>query len=71
MTWSFAASSAQMLPSSDEVRAARALDRLDDLGIGGVDELADLAADRLLPLGQRVDVGVDTRVGGVGHDAPP
>lgn len=32
-----------------------------------VDEIGDLAADGLLPIGQDVDVGVNTRVGGVGH----
>jgi len=40
-------------------------DRLLDLQIGGVDELADLVADGLLPVGQRVDVLVDAR----GHTA--
>src|SRR5207248_11159830 len=33
----------------------------------GVDQVADLVADGLLPSGQAVDVGVDTRIPGVGH----
>jgi hypothetical protein len=53
-----------------EVRAVAELDRLGDLGVGGVDQLADLAADGLLPVGQGVDVGVDAWVGGVGHGRP-
>ena len=32
-----------------------------------VDEIANLAADGLLPIGQGIDVGVSTRVGSVGH----
>jgi len=39
---------------------------LRDAWIGGVAELADLATDRLLPIGQAIDVGVYARVG-AGH----
>ena len=52
----------------DEVRLPGSLDGLGDLGIGGVDQVADLAADGLLPVRQGIDVGVDARVRGVGHD---
>ncbi len=50
-----------------EVRLPRALDRLDNVRVGEVDQLADRATDGLLPLGQRVDVGVDPWVRDVGH----
>jgi len=50
-----------------EVRAVGALDCLGDLGVGGVDQIPDLAADGLLPVGQGIDVGVHARVGGVRH----
>jgi hypothetical protein len=49
-----------------EVRELRALDRLLDRWIGSVHQRADLAADGLLPLGQRIDVGVNAWVGGGG-----
>ncbi len=52
----------------DEVRTVRALDGFGHLGVGGVDQFAGLAADGLLPTGQRSDVGVNARVGGVCHD---
>src|SRR5215211_8392280 len=51
----------------DEVGLAGPLDGLGHLRVGGMDQLADLAADGLLPVGQGVDVGVDARVGGPGH----
>src|SRR4029453_19577327 len=51
----------------DEIGLPGALVGLDHLWVGGVDQVADLAADRLLPVGQRVDVRVDTRVGRVAH----
>src|SRR4029453_19429232 len=51
----------------DEIGLPGALDGLDHLWVGGVDQVADLAADRLLPVGQRVDVRVDTRGGRVAH----
>jgi hypothetical protein len=35
--------------------------------VGCVDEIANLAADGSLPIGQGIDVGVSTRVGSVGH----
>jgi hypothetical protein len=41
-----------------EVRLAGALDRLGHLRVGGVDQVADLLADGLLPVGQGADVGV-------------
>ena len=37
-------------------------DRLLELRVGGVDEVADLMADGLLPAGQRIDVLVDARI---------
>src|SRR6266700_1101732 len=43
------------------------LDRLGDLGIGGMNEFPDLPADFLLPSWKCVDIGVDARVIGVGH----
>ena len=46
----------------DEVRLDRALDRLLDLGVGGVDEVADLAGRSPAASRQRVDVGVDARI---------
>src|SRR3954451_19854082 len=55
------------VPVEEEVRPNRPLDRLDDLLVGGVNDLTDLAADLLLPLRERVDVGVDPRVPGVAH----
>ena len=44
-----------------------ALDGFGDLWIGGVDRIADLSADGLLPYGQGIDVDINARVGGVGH----
>ena len=55
-----------MLPSY-EVRTVGAFDRFGNLVVGRVDEIANLAADGLLPIGQGIDVGVNTRVGSVGH----
>ena len=46
----------------DEVGLDRPLDRLLDIGVGRVHEVADLAADVALPVGQRVEVGVDPGV---------
>jgi hypothetical protein len=46
-----------------EVWLARALDCFNDLGIGGVNQLANLAADLLLPGGQGSDIGVYAWVG--------
>src|SRR5207302_9085547 len=51
----------------DEVRLPGALDGLGDLGVGGVDQVADLATDGRLPLGQGVDVRVDAGILGVAH----
>src|SRR5215207_4024154 len=53
-----------------EVRTVGALDGLANLGVGGVNQIADLAADGLLPIGQGIDVGVNARVGGVCHGGP-
>jgi hypothetical protein len=50
-----------------EVRLDASLDRLDHLGIGFVRDLAHFAADDPLPLRQRVDVGVHSWIGLVGH----
>ena len=61
MTWSFAANSAQMLPSY-EVRTVGAFDRFGNLVVGRVDEIANLAADGLLPIGQGIDGGVNARI---------
>lgn len=47
-----------------EVRAGGSLDCLADLRVGGVDQIANLMADGLLPLGQGIDVGVDAWVQG-------
>lgn len=51
-----------------EVRTAGVLDRLGHFWVGGVDQIAHLAADRLLPIGQGLDVGVNTWIGGVRDD---
>ena len=45
-----------------EVGLHAPLDSLDNLGIGGVDKVANLLTDLLLPLGQRLDVGVHPRI---------
>jgi hypothetical protein len=48
----------------NEVRAVGALDGLGDLWVGGVEQIADLAADGLLPVGQGIDVGINAGVSG-------
>ena len=48
-----------------EVRPVRALDGFIHVPVGGVDQLAHLAADGLLPSGQGVDVGINAWVLGV------
>ena len=53
----------------DEVRLNGPLDCLGDLGVGLVEEVTNLVADRLLPLGQRVDVVVDPGIPGGCHRA--
>lgn len=53
-----------------EVRLVGALDGLGDLRVGGVDQVAHVAADGLLPARQGVDVSVNARVGGLGHVFP-
>ena len=50
-----------------EVRAVGALDGLGHLSVGAMDQIADLPADGLLPIGQGIDVGVNARVGRVCH----
>jgi hypothetical protein len=52
----------------NEVWTAGALDGLGDLWIGGVDQIADFTADGPLPFGQGIDVDINARVGGVGHE---
>src|ERR1700730_3798633 len=54
-----------------EVRPVGALDGFGYLRVRGVDQVADLAADGLLPIGQGVDVGIHARVGTVRHGEPP
>ena len=53
-----------------EVRLDRALDGLLDLGIGGVDQRANLETDLLLPIRQIVDVDVDAWIRGVRQGRP-
>jgi len=33
----------------------------------GVDQIADLATDGLLPVGQGIDIGINARVNGIDH----
>src|SRR4051794_4698955 len=47
---------------ADEIRLARALDRLNKFRIRGVSKVSDLPANGLLPRGQGFDVHVDPRV---------
>jgi hypothetical protein len=51
------------IPLQYEVRLPGALDGFGDLGVRLVDQVADLATDRLLPIGQGGDVVVDSRIG--------
>ena len=53
-----------------EVRLTGALDGLGYLRVSGVDQVAYLAADGLLPVGESVNVGINARVGGVSHGGP-
>jgi hypothetical protein len=48
-----------------EIRTVGALDGFAYVWIGGVDQLANLAADSLLPEGEGIDIGVNPWVGGV------
>jgi hypothetical protein len=50
-----------------EVRLHRALDRLCDVGVGSVDQVAQLMADVLLSVRQPGNVVVDAGVSCVGH----
>jgi hypothetical protein len=45
----------------DEPGLHRAFDRLGHLGVGGVDQVAQLLADLLLPLRESGDVVIDAR----------
>jgi hypothetical protein len=45
-----------------EVRLHAPLDHLGELGVGLVDQVAELCADLLLPVGQSGDVVVDLRI---------
>ena len=45
-----------------EIRLAGALDGFCYLGVGGVDQCANFAADLLLPGRKGIDVGVDPRI---------
>jgi len=51
----------------DEVRLNRSLYGLDHFLVRGVDQIPDLSAKGLLPVGQRIDVLVDPRISGVAH----
>jgi hypothetical protein len=42
-----------------EVRLDGSLDGLADLRVGGVNQIPQFATDRLLPVGERVDVVID------------
>jgi len=48
-----------MLARQHEVRLPGAPDGLGHLRVGGMHQVADLAADGLLPAGQGIDVGVN------------
>jgi hypothetical protein len=51
----------------DKIRLGSALDGFGHLWVSGVDEVADLAADGLLPIRQGTDVRFNARVGGISH----
>jgi len=53
-----------MLPSSTKFDGCCRL-RFRYLRVRGVDQVADLAADGLLAIGQRIEVGSDARLGTV------
>src|ERR1700690_3555375 len=53
----------------DEVGPVATLDGLDDRGVGGVHQFADVTADRGLPIRQAVDVGVHAWISGVRQGA--
>jgi hypothetical protein len=59
----------RMQPSRTKQGRVGALDGLGNLRVGGVDQLAHLAAEGVLPAGQGIDTGTDARVGGVCHRA--
>src|SRR5205807_3955407 len=50
-----------------EVRLPGALDGFGYVLVDAMNQFANLATDRLLPIGQRFDVGINPRVGDVGH----
>lgn len=51
----------------NEIRLDCSRDRLLDLGIGRKDQLANLAAYRLLSVGQGLDVRINMHVPGIAH----
>jgi hypothetical protein len=58
------------IASQDEVRTVGALDCFQDLWVSGVGQIADFAAEALLPMGQGIDVGINAWVGYVCHRRP-
>src|SRR5437868_1751755 len=50
----------------DEVRLHAAFDRLDDFRVGAVDQIAELLAELLLPVGQPRDIAIDSRIALIG-----
>jgi hypothetical protein len=58
------------VPIQHEVRLDLSLDRLFNLGIGLMDEVANLLADLLLPAGESIDVVVYTGIPSVGQRSP-
>ena len=50
-----------------EVWPVRALDGFEHLWVSSVDEIANLPADGLLPIGQTIDVDINAWVGRIGH----
>jgi hypothetical protein len=58
-----------MQPSRTKQGRVGALDGFGNLRVGGVDQLAHLAAESVLPAGQGIDTVTDARAGGVCHSA--
>jgi len=58
-----------MQPSRTKQGRVSALDGLGNPRVGGVDQLAHLAAEGVLPAGQGIDTGTDARAGGLCHRA--
>src|SRR5215472_8147752 len=55
------------VPVEHEVGLPGPLDGLGNIRVCRMDEVPDLTADCLLPIRKGRDIGVDTRVSGVGH----